>query len=195
MLAFLVVGGGLGVFLNLPKSSGDDDGGETTTDNPKPPDAPKAPDAPPPPGVPTFPATTGAIPDGKTTGGDELSYTVVAPPSPRYAYGTMGIMPTKPGTTPQQAVGLARTIKGPYLRAGNIKNLQIYVFSNQQAAETFKDYQSKRKGYPLTTPDFRNLADQGVWNGTLAVYETRGGKENYLYPYAKPDSWWNKSGN
>lgn len=121
-------------------------------------------------------------------------FTTVVPPDPRYSNGTMGIIPTTPNISSAEAVGLAKYAQRMFAPGGRWTAMQVVVFSNPDSAKTFRKYQASRKGAKLTNNDYQALADQGVWNGVPAYYETQGKAERSYQPSASPNNWWTARG-
>lgn len=115
---------------------------------------------------------------------------VVVPPDPRQPVGTMGIVLNSPNVSTRQALALAKFAKQQFEPGGKWKGMQVLVFSNQEAAATFRKYQAQRRGAPLTASQYQELADQGLWDNVPAYYETRGKSEFPYSPSASPKNWW-----
>lgn len=202
VIAFLVIGGGIGVFLNMPKSSSGDDGGggDSGTTNSgggggSPAPAPPAP-APPGPGIAAGPVT-GVEGGANMPAAVALPYSAVVPPNPKQPKATIGIVPSQAGTiTDKQAASLARFAKNQYQKSGQWSSMQIFVFNNQSAAQSFGDYQARKRGTPLSPSDYQALANANVWNAAPACFESSGKKEFVYYPSKNPFNWWSgrKSG-
>ncbi len=189
--AFLVVGALVAFMVNGGMGGGSTDDG-TGVDPTAPAPGPGGQPAPPPP-----PPTTNVPPPTGGGGGGTaapapvaLPFQTVVPPNPQYATGTMGILVNKPGMTAVEAAGFAKFAKNQYSRNGKWKNMQICVFADQQTANAFKSYQSKRRGSPLTNDDYQQLGSRGIWGGTPAFLESKGNKELVYYPSRNPNGWW-----
>ena len=183
----------IGVNVGFGGGGGEDDGTGTGTDPaPSSPSSPGAPPAPAPAAAPVAPP----IPSGDTNNAPltpvALPYNVVVPPNPRYATGTFGILATQTNIAPAQARGLAKFAKDQFARNGKWQNMQIAVFSDPAAAKAFATFQARRRGAPLTSADYRALAENGVWKGAPVFFESRGKKEVVAYPAANPFGWWGR---
>lgn len=120
-------------------------------------------------------------------------FTIVVPPNPKLSVATMAIVPTESGTSGPQAAALAAYTRRQYTaRVKNWDTLYIYVFSDAQSAQSFADFQMKRKGAALGEGDFGSLTT--IWSTCLARYEysNTGSKkiERVLYPSRNPGGWW-----
>lgn len=120
------------------------------------------------------------------------NYKVVAPPNPEFATGTIGIQ-VDSGIAPVQAAGFARKAKSDIAPNGKWTRIQIAVFIDPKAADTFARYQNKRKGAPLTDGDYSQLASEGVWQGAPAFLDSVGKQDKTLAPSGNPLGWWPRS--
>lgn len=118
------------------------------------------------------------------------SYSVVASPNPKYTWGVIGIVPSDPNTTTDQAAQMAAGMRQKMM-SNNKKwaKLHIYVFKDRQTGNTFRKYQTGRKGAPLDGPDYQNLSGN-VWPNTLIRYEYDRGVEGVQIPQQNPTAWW-----
>jgi hypothetical protein len=108
-------------------------------------------------------------------------FTIVAPPYPSVSWPTMAIVPTRPVSPAQaaQIASFARKQISPS-NAKRWKGLNIHVFSNMKAAQTFKAYQDKLWGRPLKNADYARLAP--LWPKALAFYKYSQGQEKVIIP-------------
>lgn len=205
VLAFLLIGGGLGVAMNTGMLGGGG-GGEDDGDTPPPaagggggeqPAQPQGNGAPPTlvgggGGPVTAVSSAGTLPPAEA-----LPYTPIVPPNPKEKRATIGIVPAKAGSiTSKQAASLARFAKGQYSKAGRWASMQIFVFDSQSAAQSFGDYQARKRGTPLAGSDYQSLANNNVWSRAPACFESNGKSEFVYYPNKNPQGWWSgrKSG-
>jgi hypothetical protein len=137
------------------------------------------------------PGTAPALPPGGSTTAPAavvMPFSMVTPPNPEFATGTIGILvtPDKQG----QAAGLARYAKDQLSRNGKWQNMQVAVFTDRQTADAFTQYQSRRRGAPLTGTEYSELASKGVWTTTPVFLESRGKQDRIYYPSKTPYGWW-----
>jgi hypothetical protein len=136
----------------------------------------------PPPEAPQSPGTNQPQPTQVTV----PTYTVTTQPDKRWSQATVGIVPAQ-GTMREQdaarlAAGLGRKLRGPW------RSTHIYVFADQQTANTFQQFQRNRDGKPLDANDYAQL--NSVWPNTLVRYEINGRNESVRYPKSNPNGWW-----
>lgn len=86
--------------------------------------------------------------------------------------------------------GAAKFAKNQFARNGKWKNMQIAVFVDKATADAFGDYQRKNDGRPLSSADYKQLGESGVWNRTPAFLDSRGRSDRIYYPSQSPLSWW-----
>jgi hypothetical protein len=186
--AFLLVAGVVAFLVNSSMSGGAVDAPIANPD-PAPPSAPFVPPAPPPPGPLPAPApNTGNQPVVP------LPFTLVSAPNPRFPTGTAGVVATGSNLSPAQASGVARSARAVLARGGKWTSMQVLVFADQQSAQAFTAFQSKRQGSPLQGGDYQTLAAQGLWSGTIAYLDARGKSEKVYYPSIDPNRWWGSIG-
>ncbi len=159
-----------------PGPSGFTGGGGTTTVGPPPP---------PPPGG------SNASPGGSGGGAPPPpSYAMLGLPSPRFKTATFGIAPSQPVGSPQEAFNLAETARQQLSGNGKWSNMQIFVFADADAGQTFNKYMTKRRGQPLTSGDYSVLAQQNAWDKATIFYEVVGKEGHVSYPSQHPSNWW-----
>lgn len=131
-------------------------------------------------------------PGGATTPPVALTFKIVVPPDPRWANGTVAIMPNTPGMTPAQAGQMAKYARQAIAPGGRWTSMQVLVFSDSGSAKAFQKYQAPRKGAKLDAGDYQALAGQGVWSGVSAYLETKGKSDGgqLFNPSASPNGWW-----
>ena len=194
----LLGGAFIGVRTMMPASSSNGEETETTTTQTKNTDddsestgAPSAPS----PSAPPITSSAVAPAGSAVPAPQEAPFTVIVPPNPRRAIGTMAIVPTDGTSSGPQAAALAAYTRRLYKgRTKQWTSLYIYVFSDTQSAEYFAAYMKRRRGAALTESDYSYLST--MWNSVLARYEytTYNGKrvERALYPSKNPGGWWNE---
>jgi hypothetical protein len=103
----------------------------------------------------------------------------------------MAIIPTEPGTSGPRGAALAAYTRRLYrARLKSWNTLYIYVFADEYTAQSFADYQKRRKGAPLDDDDYSYLST--LWGSCLTRYEYWPAKhvERVLYPSKNPSGWW-----
>lgn len=119
-------------------------------------------------------------------------YTLKSPPNPRFATGTAGIMSNQPALSAVAARGLAKHAYDQLSQGGKWKDMQIVVFTDENAAKTFALYQAKRRSEKLWPADYQALAAQNVWVSAPAFFESRSKRESVRYPSTNPNAWWSR---
>jgi len=117
---------------------------------------------------------------------------VEVPPNPKMEIATMGIVPTEQNVSSDRAASLAVQAHQSVVNSKRFKMVQIFVFSDQQAATMFREYQKPRRGAPLELGDYEKLAQ--LWRRTPAVYEFKGTSERWISPARWPNDWWKRIG-
>ena len=142
----------------------------------------------------------GGTSGGGTTTGPVLppataAFRTVVPPNPRYANGTMAILPNTPNISPAAASEMAKYAQQMFAPGGRWTAMQVVVFNDPDAAKAFQKYQSQRKGAKLTNNEYQELANDGLWNSVPAYYETQGNSAGQSFqPSASPNNWWTGRG-
>ena len=116
-------------------------------------------------------------------------FTLVAPPYPDVEWATMAIVPSKPNLSAADAAKLAGFARQQVVD-GRWKGLTIYVFADQQSAQVFRDYQSRRRGQFLMPADYLALRATNIWPKAMAVYDYSKGRAAVRYPSSNPNAWW-----
>lgn len=119
---------------------------------------------------------------------DDTDFRLAAAPNSKLTIGTMAIIPAQPIKTTAHAVRVAKFASTLFTATKTWKTLYIYVFSDKQAAQTFKEYQAEREGRALRPTDYLKLA--ALWPKVPVRYELRGGEETIAYPAQNPRRWW-----
>jgi len=120
----------------------------------------------------------------------QMLFTVSLPPKEGVAWGTMAIVPS--GTSSNQnAAALAAAACQQAVSGGKWDGLYVYVFSDADSAQKFRQYQSGRGGEPLKSSDYNAL--QSLWAQVPVRYEYSRGNEAIRYPSKSPGGWWSGS--
>lgn len=186
----LVIGIGMGIKTLLPSETYT--GGDTSpppirprggrTDTPAPQPAPPT----------TGQVFQGELPKPPPVVPNQPLMRVAVPPNPRIDVATMGIVPTEQNINEYKAASLAVLAHRHMVNAKRWRRIQIFVFSDQQSATMFRDYQKKRRGAPLETQDYKLLTE--LWQRTPAAYEFHGQYERWISPSKYPSDWWERWG-
>ncbi len=186
--AFLLIGGVVAVMMSGLLGGGGDSGAMPGGVDPTAPVADPAPAPAPAPGGVAPPISTGPVASGGAAPAPvPIPFKTIASPGAGFKTGTLGILVTGNAASP---AGAAKFAKNQFAKNGNWTNMQVAVFTDQQTADAFGTYQRNRKNAPLTSADFKALAEQGVWNNTPAFLDARGKSEKVYTPSSSPLSWW-----
>ncbi|MBV9470474.1 MAG: hypothetical protein JO316_22200 [Abitibacteriaceae bacterium] len=134
------------------------------------------------------PAVTPTPRSATTAKADDTDFRLIVAPNKELTVGTMAIMPIQPLKSTAQAIKVAQFARTLFTATKQWKTLYIYVFNDKQAAQSFKDYQTKHEGRPLRSTDYLHLVD--IWSKAPIRYEVRGSEESVSYPSKSPRRWW-----
>ena len=136
------------------------------------------------------PAGASAVSPAQPAQPGTMLFTVSLPPKEGVAWGTMAIVPS--GTSSNQnAAALAAAACQQAVSGGKWDGLYVYVFSDADSAQKFRQYQSGRGGEPLKSSDYNAL--QSLWSQVPVRYEYSRGFEAVRYPSKSPGGWWSGS--
>jgi len=192
LLVALVIGGfTTGIFGGAPADAGlpipEPKPGKTTGGTTRPPTNPTTPNI-------NVIVPDAPVPSSPTDGGVVVKhYDVVVAPNPRYPIGTIGIVAVQPDITPAQAVSLGKFAKNQFAANGRWNRLQVVVFNNGDVGKAFLKYQAKRQNLSLSSPQFQDMAQSGMWSSVPAYIEFGDGKDRVYEPSRSPTNWWTGS--
>lgn len=117
-------------------------------------------------------------------------FRTIVSPVPKHKWGTAAILPTNGKVSESTARSYALLAKQNIDRVHKFAALEIFVITDETAAATFRRFQNRREGAPLTEAQFKDPALAEVWGSTIVRYMWNGGRASFTSPSKNPNSFW-----
>lgn len=115
-----------------------------------------------------------------------LPFKVLSTPDPNSNWATLGILISPKNSA--QAPGFARYAADQLSRNGRWPRISLFVFTNANDAEVFRQFQKPRRGQALQRADFVRLMP--LWRRMPVYFEKKGNQERIFQPKRNPRGWW-----
>jgi hypothetical protein len=139
----------------------------------------------------TTPAATGPNPGGPAAAAADappFPYRLAVGPNPGSKWATMAIVPNKGAMKESEAKALAEFAYRYQQKSRKFPVVEIFVINSSQDADTFAEYQNKRRGDQMGAGDYQALRQ--VWGNTPVRYLNVNGRATVSSPQRNPDAFW-----